>query len=60
MEKLRQVLANANGEPWTAYSDSFEDLPLLRHAEEAFLVNGSARLHKRLAAAGADIASVRW
>lgn len=57
-----QNLAAKGVQSWRlAYSDSFQDLPMLKQAGEAVLVNGTPRLCKRMEKAmGRAITRVAW
>jgi phosphatidylglycerophosphatase C len=44
-----------------AYSDSFQDMPMLKQAGEAVLVNGNPKLCKRVEKAlGRPVTRVAW
>ncbi|HEX5960601.1 MAG TPA: haloacid dehalogenase-like hydrolase [Rhodanobacteraceae bacterium] len=57
-----EALARHGIEAWQrAYSDSFEDLPMLAAAREAVLVNSTPKLCKRVEKAlGRSVARVEW
>jgi phosphatidylglycerophosphatase C len=57
-----QNLAAKGVQSWRlAYSDSFQDLPMLKQAGEAVLVNGTPRLCKRMEKAmGRAVTRVAW
>jgi phosphatidylglycerophosphatase C len=58
-EKCRMLFEAEYGEAWRwAYSDSDDDAPMLARANEAFLVNASAKVQRRAAARGASHAVV--
>jgi phosphatidylglycerophosphatase C len=60
--KVRQLAARGVGAPWqVAYSDSLTDLPMLRGARRAVLVNASPRtLSRARAALGERVVPVAW
>ncbi|HUA81804.1 MAG TPA: HAD family hydrolase [Dyella sp.] len=57
-----QTLAKQGIEQWKiAYSDSYQDMPMLKRASEAVLVNGTPKLCKRLEKAlGRSVTRVVW
>lgn len=57
-----QSLAAKGVQSWRmAYSDSFQDLPMLKQADEAVLVNGTPKLCKRVEKAmGRVVTRVAW
>jgi phosphatidylglycerophosphatase C len=58
-EKCRMLAEAGYGEAWRwAYSDSEDDAPMLARAQEAFLVNASAKVQRRATASGASHAVV--
>jgi phosphatidylglycerophosphatase C len=62
IEKCHMLLDAGYGDAWRwAYSDSEDDAPMLACAQEAFLVNASAKIQRRAAARGVSRAVVvRW
>jgi phosphatidylglycerophosphatase C len=61
-EKCLMLAEAGYGQAWRwAYSDSADDAPMLACAQEAFLVNASAKVQRRAAARGASRAvMVSW
>lgn len=61
-EKLRQLAARGLGERWdVAYSDSLQDLPMLRAAREPILVNPTtARCRAAERALGRPVGRLHW
>ena len=57
-----QIAAHGISEPWDlAYSDSAHDIPMLKRAAEAVLVNADARTSLRVRRAlGRDVRQVNW
>lgn len=57
-----QIAAQGINEPWDlAYSDSAHDIPMLKRAAEAVLVNADARTSMRVRRAlGRDVRQVNW
>lgn len=57
-----QISAHGISEPWDlAYSDSANDIPMLKRAAEAVLVNADARTSLRVRRAlGRDVRQVNW
>lgn len=59
--KLQSLAAQGVREWRLAYSDSFQDLPMLKQAGEAVLVNGTPKLCKRVEKAlGRSVTRVAW
>jgi phosphatidylglycerophosphatase C len=61
-EKCRRLLTAGYGQRWAyAYTDSWDDLPLLERADRPFIVDGSARLMKRIRKYGiSEIEDCKW
>lgn len=59
--KLQSLAAHGVAEWRLAYSDSFQDLPMLKQAGEAVLVNGTPKLCKKVEKAmGRPVTRVAW
>jgi phosphatidylglycerophosphatase C len=60
-EKCAALSEAGYGVQWdAAYSDSFDDLPLMARAARAYLVNGSPRTQARFAKSGLALQAISW